>query len=136
MRSSRISIVLPAALGAILGFVAGCTDTNRPIVPVEGKLTLSNGKPLPAGTKLMFNPAEGRTGTATATTEADGSFKLTHVSGSSGAELGKYSVQLTPPQGSEKEFYQLVSREKAEGALFAEIKEGMGPLTLTLPKGR
>jgi len=128
--------VLLTASCSLLALAAGCTSTNKPIVPVEGKLKLSDGKPPPAGTKLMFNPAEGRTGTASATTEADGSFKLIHVSGSKGAEVGKYSVQLTPPQGSEKEFYKLVPRDVAEGTLIAEIKEGMGPLELTIPKGR
>jgi hypothetical protein len=120
-------------LGLIL--LCGCSgDVKKPVVPVEGKLKLSDGKPLPAGTLLLFEPTEGRTGTASATTEADGSFKLTHVSGSTGAETGKYTVKLTPPRGQEKEFYALVTKENAEGSLFAEVREGMPPLELSVTK--
>lgn len=123
-----------AALLTLLALCLGCTQTEKPIVKVEGKAKFSDGKPLPTGTKLMFNPAEGRTGTASATVEADGAFKLIHVSGSTGAEVGKYSIQVTPPKEAATEFYKLVSKDAAEGTLFAEIKEGMGPLELTLQK--
>jgi hypothetical protein len=61
---------------------------------------------------------------------------LTHVSGASGAEIGKYTIQVTPPKESAAEFYKLVSKDKAEGSLSAEIKEGMGPLELTLQMGK
>ena len=124
------------ALAVFLSFAAGCSDTDKPVVKVEGKIRLSDGKPPPAGTKLMLNPTEGRTGTASAVTESDGSFKLTHVNGSTGAEIGKYTVQVIPPKEAEKDFYKQVSKDNAEGSLVAEIKEGMGPLELTLAKGR
>jgi len=120
----------------LLLLVAGCMKTERPIVNVEGKVTLGDGKPPPAGTTLMFSPTEGRVGTASATTEADGSFKLTHVTGAPGAEVGKYSVQVTPPNDVAKDFYKRVSKDAAEGSLIADIKEGMGPLELTLQKKR
>jgi hypothetical protein len=116
--------------------LVGCATTERPIVKVEGTIKTSDGKVLPAGTRLMFNPSEGRLGTATATTDANGKFLLTHVSGSSGAEIGKYTIVVMPSQGMEKEFYKLVPKDIAEGALSAEIKEGMGTLELKLPKGR
>lgn len=125
-----------AALALLIGLAAGCSRTDKPVVPVEGTAKFSDGKPLPAGTKLMFNPTEGRTGTASATVGADGAFKLTHVTGSGGAEIGKYTVQVTPPQESAAEFYKAVSKDRAEGSLFAEIKEAMGPLELTLQKGK
>ncbi|MCI0703952.1 MAG: hypothetical protein L0241_23075 [Planctomycetia bacterium] len=136
MQMRRTTFARAVALLALLALIGGCTQASKPIVKVEGKIKFNDGKPLPAGTKLMFNPTEGRTGTATATTEADGSFKLTHVSGSSGAEVGKYTIQVLPPTEAEKEFYKQVSKDKAEGSLFAEIKEGMGPLELTLSKGK
>jgi hypothetical protein len=134
MRAS-CTIFARTALFAALALVAGCGE-RKPMVQVEGKIKFSDGKPLPAGTTLLFNPAEGRTGTASATTEADGSFKLKHVSGSSGAEVGKYTVQVIPPKDAEQEFYKQVSKDKAEGSLVADIKEGMGPLEFTLQKGR
>jgi hypothetical protein len=83
---------------------------------------------------LKFEPAEGRTGTATAKVEADGRFQAVHASGRSGIEVGKYIVQVFPPSEVEKEFYKYTSREVAEGSLTAEIREGMGELVLTLPK--
>jgi hypothetical protein len=132
----RATILMRTTFVALLALAAGCSDTEKPIVKVEGKIKLSDGKPPPAGTKLTFNPAEGRMGTAVGSTEADGSFKLTHVSGSSGAEVGKYTVQVVPPKAAEAEFYKQVSKDRAEGSLAAEIREGMGPLELTLAKGR
>ncbi len=135
MRTLRTTFV-SAILLSLLALAGGCGDTNKPMVRVEGKLTFGDGKPVPAGTKLLLNPAEGRTGTASATTEADGSFKLTHATGSSGAEVGKYTVQVLPPAEVEKEFFKRVSKDGAEGTLVADIKEGMGPLELTLPKIR
>jgi hypothetical protein len=132
MRLLLTTLTRAAAVVAILGLAVGCTETNRPVVKVEGTIKTSDGKLLPAGTKMLFNPTEGRTGTASATTEADGSFKLTHVSGTAGAEIGKYTVLLTPPSGGEKEFYKYISKSAAEDSLFAEIKDGMGPLNLTV----
>lgn len=120
-------------LVTLLGII-GCSSERKPIVPVRGQIRFSDGQPLPAGTTLKFEPAEGRTGTATATVEADGSFQAIHASGRSGIEVGKYMVQVFPPREIEKEFYKLTSRELAEGSLTAEIREGMGELVLTLPK--
>jgi hypothetical protein len=131
---TRCSIAIATAGGVLLLFLSGCTTTEKPIVKVEGKLKLSDGKPPPAGTKLLFNPTEGRVGTASATTEVDGSFTLTHVTGASGAEIGKYTILLTPPADSAKDFYKSVTKDEAEGSLYAEIKEGMGPLELTIQK--
>jgi hypothetical protein len=120
-------------LVGLLGIV-GCAGERKPIVPVRGHIRFSNGQPLPAGTTLKFEPAEGRTGTATATVEADGSFQAIHVSGRTGAEIGKYLVQVFPPREVEKEFYKYTSRDIAEGTLIAEVREGMAELQLTLPK--
>lgn len=120
-------------LVGLLGAV-GCAGERKPIVPVRGSIRFSDGQPLPAGTTLKFEPAEGRTGTATATVEADGSFQAIHVSGRSGVEIGKYMVQVFPPREAEKEFYKYTSREVAEGSLIAEVREPMENLQLTLPK--
>jgi hypothetical protein len=136
MRSTITACVRAAALAGFATLAAGCSQTDKPIVPVEGKIKFSDGKPVPAGTKLMFEPTEGRTGTASATVEAEGAFKLKHVSGSGGAEIGKYTIQVKPTREGEAEFYKMVSKDKAEGSLYAEVKEGMGPLELTLNKGK
>ena len=126
MRRLIASLTLTSLLA-----LAGCGD-EKPRVAVEGRLKLGEGKAPPAGTRLLFNPVEGRTGTASGTTDASGGFTLTHASGSAGAEAGLYTVQLLPPPGGEKEFYKLIPKEAADGALSAEVKEGMGPLELTV----
>lgn len=132
MHSLRTYCVLPLLLGTLLVLVAGCGGPK--VVPIEGKLKLSDGKTLPAGTLIILNPAEGHTGTASGKTDADGSFTLTHASGAKGAEVGKYSVVLHPPQGQDKEFYKLITRETAESAISVEIKEGEKTLEITIPK--
>ncbi|MDW8242638.1 MAG: hypothetical protein RMJ88_05445 [Thermogemmata sp.] len=136
MRS--VSTLLTITIGwqslGILLVLSGCSGDHKPIVPVRGTITFSDGQPLPAGTTLRFEPAEGRTGTATATVEVDGSFQAVHVSGRSGMEVGKYLIQVIPPREAEKDFYKHTPKEVAEGTLTAEIRDGMSPLQLTLPK--
>jgi hypothetical protein len=132
--SQRMSRLAALGFLSVLLGVLGCSSERKPIVPVQGSIRFSDGQPLPAGTTLRFEPAEGRTGTATAKVEADGRFQAVHVTGRSGIEVGKYIVQVFPPSEVEKEFYKYTSREVAEGSLTAEIREGMGELVLTLPK--
>lgn len=112
--------------------LAGCSGTKNPIVQVQGKIILPNGKPPPAGSKLIFNPSEGQMGTASGVTNADGSFALTHVNNVSGAEVGKYVVVVRPPD-NDKTLYTVVSQSACEEGIFAEVKDGMQPLELRLP---
>jgi hypothetical protein len=127
--ASRLLVLV--ALGAALG----CGGTAKPRVPVAGRITFADGRPLPAGTTVLLNPSEGRVGTASGKTSADGSFELTHVSGASGAEVGKYTVKLLAPEG-DRSFYKTVPADVVNGeVLVAEVKEGMGALELTVPKG-
>ena len=116
----------------------GCgSSTQNPIVPVAGKIAFVNGQKLPTGTRLLFNPVEGRVGTAVGATADDGSFQMTHVTGSSGAEEGKYTVQLLPPEANAGDFLKVVPRDYREGAmLFVEVKTGMQPLELIVPAAR
>src|SRR5262245_49019990 len=82
---------------------AGCgMKVKMPVVPVEGKILFADGKPLAAGTRLMFTPGEGGTGTAVGVTGDDGSIKVTHVSGAKGAEIGKYTILLAAPEDGDK----------------------------------
>jgi hypothetical protein len=120
-----------------LALLTGCGGTEKPLVPVEGKVTFKDGKPLPTGTLVVLNPVEGRVGTASGKTDESGGFKLTHVSGSNGAEVGKYTVQLRAPEGAAAEFGKLVPGEYADGSvLSAEVKEGMPPLELVVAPGK
>jgi hypothetical protein len=127
-------------LGLFVCFLAlpGCgASTQNPIVPVAGKIAFANGKKLPPGTRLLFNPVEGRVGTAVGATADDGSFQMTHVTGGTGAEVGKYTVQLLPPEANANEFLKVVPRDYREGGmLFAEVKAGMQPLEFKVPAVR
>jgi hypothetical protein len=117
-------------------FLTGCSGASKPQVVVEGTIKFADGKYLPAGTTVMLNPTEGGTGTASGKTDDQGSFKLTHVSGSGGPEIGKYTVKLVAPEG-DQEFYKTMPNDVVNGdVLTAEIKEGMGKLELTIPKQR
>lgn len=118
--------------------LCGCgSSTKNTVVPVTGKIALANGKKLPAGTRLLFNPVEGRVGTAVGATAEDGSFQATHVSGATGAEEGKYTVKLLPPESGSAEFSKLVPKLCQEEAFaVAEVKAGMTPLDFKVPAGR
>jgi hypothetical protein len=110
---------------------AGCGKTKYKIVDVKGKIAFQDGKPLPNGTKLIFQPAVGMTGGAWGITDDAGSFQVEHVNGSDGAELGKYTVLLAAPTDNSEAFYSSVPKEYVEGGVFAvEVKEGMPPLEL------
>jgi hypothetical protein len=86
---------------------------------------------------LLFNPSEGGSGTAIGATEADGSFRLVHVSGQQGAEIGKYAVLLRAPQGDDGAFYRTVPKDYFDGGvLAAEIAEGMAPLDFAVATPR
>ena len=136
MRSKLFSPRLGAGLVALLAAVsAGCGGTRNPIVPVEGTILFSDGEPLPAGTRLIFNPGEGGVGTAKGVTDQDGSFKVTHVSRARGAEVGKYTILLAAPEDEPEAFFKAVPPEYYEGGnLNAEVKEDMPPLDLKVKK--
>jgi hypothetical protein len=110
---------------------------KNPVVPVAGTIAFADGSPLPAGTRVVFNPTDGGVGTASGTTAADGSFEVEHVTGRTGAEVGKYQVALLAPEDGAGNFWKLVPKEYADGqVLSAEVKEGMAPLTLKVAKLR
>jgi hypothetical protein len=136
MRSGLLLLCVRSALLTLLAVLAvGCGGARNKVVPVEGRIRFSDGKALPAGTQLVFNPVEGRTGTAVGITSEDGSFKLTHVTTGEGAEVGKYSVLLKAPQGDSGSFYTIVPKDYWDVGVFAiEVKEGMAPLELKVAK--
>ncbi len=129
---SHVCAVVVALLAAM---TVSCGGPKNKIVPVEGKLLFTDGKPLPAGTQLLFTPGEGGTGAASGLTSADGSFQVTHVSGTQGAEVGKYAVLLAAPEANREGFFQIVPKDYYEGGVFfTEVKEGMPPLDLKVKK--
>ncbi len=136
MSSVLFRLCATGCVGLLLVLVTcGCQNGKYKIVPVEGKISFTDGKSLPAGTRLIFNPGEGGIGTATAVTAPDGSFKVAHVSGGTGAEIGKYSVQLAAPEGDTGSFFKIIPREYCDGGLLhAEVKEGMAPLDFKVKK--
>ena len=96
----------------VAGGLTGCSGgTKNEIVPVQGSVAFADGSKLPAGTQLLFNPSEGGVGAAVGTTTEDGSFEVVHPSGSKGAEVGKYTVQLRAPEGQDADFYKSVKQE-------------------------
>ena len=134
MRRSTVTLLI---LAAFLLNLAGCGDPRQAkIVPVDGKISFADGKPLPKGTRLIFNPAEGNMGTATGETDESGMFKVVHNSGRNGAGVGKYTVQIMAPEGQGAEFYKVVSRAYFDngGLLAVEVKEGMESLKLAVKK--
>lgn len=129
-----------AVVAGVMAVVAvGCGGgTKHPVVPAQGKITFTDGKTLPKGTRVVLNPSEGGSGTASGATEDDGTFKLTHVTGREGAEVGKYTVVLLAPEGdSSGDFFKLVPKDYYDGGqLTAEIKAGMQPLAFTVPRAK
>ncbi|HQR08074.1 MAG TPA: hypothetical protein PLN21_14695 [Gemmatales bacterium] len=128
--------LLTCVLALLTSTLPGCSSNTAKLVPVEGKVLFADGKPLPKGTRLIFNPNEGKMGSATAVTDETGSFQAVHQSGSKGAAIGKYSVQLVSPEGEQKTFYKAVPSKYYEGTgdLVADVNEGMSPLHFTLKK--
>ena len=115
---------------------AGCDGPKNKVVPVTGKVVFADGKPLPAGTTVLFEPVEGGVGTASGEVGADGSFTMTHATAGAGAEVGKYTVKLYPPRAGAAEFYRAVAKDFAEGGLSVEVKDGMSPVELKVPQGK
>jgi hypothetical protein len=112
-------------------FGIGCGKVKHKIVEVQGKITFQDGKPVPAGTRLLFNPAGGGTGAACGIADAEGSFTVEHVTGRDGAEIGKYTVLLAAPEDNPGQFFELIPKPYYDGgAISVEVKEGMGPVEL------
>lgn len=94
----RLRVVL------FLGFVAvtaGCAlqgEAGRlpaAVVPVSGKLVQADGRPI-ANAWVVFHPKDPPGNEATATTDADGSFRLCTFGKDDGAIPGRYVVTIEP----------------------------------------
>lgn len=127
-----------SALVFVVVFLAGCGDgDSKSAVRVTGIITFSDGKPLPTGTRLMFNPAEGHTETAVAVTGPDGAFEARRSSGKKGMIVGKYTILLQAPEGSNGDFFKIIPKDYYDGGVLdADVKEGMPPLKLQVKLGK
>jgi hypothetical protein len=86
-------MLLAVALAALAG--GGCGKNRAPVYPVTGKV-LVKGQPA-EGAFLVFHPKEAGdkdTPRPYATTDADGSFKLTTFDTGDGAPAGDYRVTV------------------------------------------
>ena len=88
---------LPIGL-VVLGFVAGCSPSDRPpLGQVTGNVTM-DGQPL-AGVIVNFRPDEGRT--ATCESDSKGNYDLEYSYQVKGAKVGPNTVSFVWPTGVE-----------------------------------
>lgn len=95
------SMALPAALAASLA-LAGCSpDPNLDggsiaTIPVKGKVTKADGKPLTEGGVITLEPlvGGGSTNQAVGTIGDDGTFTVDSSASAKGAMAGKYRVKI------------------------------------------
>ena len=77
----------------------GCGKSGPKLIPATGSVTVK-GQPA-GGVFILFHPSDIKQATASAVTEADGTFKLSS-NGEPGILEGKYQVTLTWPDPSKK----------------------------------
>jgi hypothetical protein len=122
-------------VGATILSLVGCGGPKYEIVPVNGKAAFADGTKLPEGTRLMLSPASGGAGIAIATLQADGSFELVHATGKKGAEVGKYSVEIRPPESAGADFWKNIPEHLASGSVTTvEVSKGMTAIDIKLSK--
>lgn len=122
-------IVISAA--CLIGLA--CTGTTKPLVKASGKIAFDNGRPLPLGTVVRFDPQEGRVGTASGTVSADGTFTVTHASGAAGIEIAAYTVTLLPAAGTAEQFTIAVPARYRENFLTTIVTAETTVIDLTVP---
>ncbi|MFO0846454.1 MAG: carboxypeptidase-like regulatory domain-containing protein [Gemmataceae bacterium] len=90
MQSRRLFLI-----GGLLALgLSSCGDGRKPTFPVSGKVVLGD-KPV-ANATVVFHPAGGDANELRprATTQADGTFRLTTYDGNDGAPAGEYRVTV------------------------------------------
>lgn len=104
----------------LLGFVIGCSQSDRPpLGRVSGKVTM-DGAPI-EGLIVNFRPDEGRT--ATSETNAQGKYDLIYTYQVKGAKVGPSTVSFVWPTGAEgKKGIPAQFSEKSE--IKFEVKSG------------
>ncbi len=82
------------ALAGCALLISGCGGPQHPVTyPVTGKVLLK-GQPV-AGASVVFVPQSGSERGATATSDADGSYKLTTYEHGDGARPGEYKIKVS-----------------------------------------
>ncbi len=141
-----------ALLLAFVGVVFGSGCGGRKPVKVEGLVTLE-GKPI-EGASVVFNPTDtSQSATASALTEADGSFRLYTHSLGDGALPGGYKVtvqllpkmQREPPQQGDMaammKMMKLTSEERTKKfqrlpEVYATVQTTPLEVTVPVPEGK
>lgn len=106
----------------------GSTAPKNPIVQVEGKALAADGKAVPTGSLIIFEPMEGNVAPAQASIEEGGVFKLKHSSGVPGAETGRYTVTVRPVADNKEAFKKAIGKD--EYVITFEVKDAMGPIEI------
>lgn len=105
-RNPNLTCRVRTVIGLLLlcGTAVGCAKSGPALklIPVTGSVKF-DGKPL-SGAVLVFNPMPNTHGTgATAITDAEGTFTVTHATEKPGIEAGDYGItfsKVTQPDGS------------------------------------
>lgn len=79
-----------ATVTACVALIAGCTGSDRTLVPISGKV-LIDGQPVPRG-YIRFIPAKGRV--SSGQIRSDGTFDLTCFKEGDGAHVGANRVEV------------------------------------------
>lgn len=98
--SGKLLLVLGFLVLVLVVRTVGCRSggDHPPLGQVKGRVTL-DGKPLPAGLIVMFQPRKGRP--AVGTTDAEGNYEVRYRQDLKGANMGTNRVFLTWPTGFE-----------------------------------
>ena len=130
-------------LGLVVLLAAGCGGEKERVIPAEGVVKIG-GKPA-ANIVVQFMPdtrAGGKGPSSSATTDAEGKFRLTTQDGRDGAVVGRHMVVLVdaeeerPRQGeAPKKAPRLDGKYAApmSSGLTADVAEGT-PITIDVPR--
>lgn len=81
----------------------GCSNGNKTVYPVMGKITL-NGKPMEGGGSIAFVPVEGQDGkTAGGVIDDEGNYTLSTYGDGDGSIPGKFRVVIIQSSADEPE---------------------------------
>ncbi len=94
MKYGKLSVQVCAAT-LCLGLIAGCGGER--LYPVEGTVTLEDGKPMPSGMVSFEMQVGDRFVMARGEIAEDGTYQLSSKNPNDGALPGKYRVLVAPP---------------------------------------
>jgi len=92
---------LTAAAFLLLLVAPGCEKSSSPLYPVQGRVTLEDGKPLSQGVVIFERRDGGGVITARGDLKSDGSYRLSTNKLGDGAPTGKYRVLINPQEISD-----------------------------------